>query len=256
MWAQLLEYAEAHKQTIDAGRLRYASAGGSPLDLDLKRRVEAVIGSPLNNGYGLTEYSPTVSLTRPWRPQADASCGPAIPGTQLRIADPETGAELPPGSVGELLIKGPGALLGYYRAPEATAAVLREDGWLDTGDLAQIDDAGSLHIAGRSKELIIRSGFNVYPPEVEAVLNSHPEVTQSAVVGRAIPGNEEVVAFVQFCPGAQSSSEQIAAFAAERLAPYKRPSEIVVLQEFPAGSTGKILKNKLKDMAAERTGGS
>jgi long-chain acyl-CoA synthetase len=138
---------------------------------------------------------------------------------------------------------------GYYRAPDLTAAVIDAEGWFNTGDLARMRD-GALWIVGRSKELIIRSGFNVYPPEVEAVLNAHPDVTLSAVVGRKVPGNEEVVAFVQLRPGAAASADDLAAFAGERLAPYKRPAEIIVLEAMPTNPTGKIMKQQLARQAA------
>jgi long-chain acyl-CoA synthetase len=138
---------------------------------------------------------------------------------------------------------------GYYRAPEATAAAIDGDGWFNTGDLARFEGE-ALFIVGRTKELIIRSGFNVYPAEVEAVLNAHPSVVQSAVVGRAVQANEEVVAYVQLLPGSATSVEELTAHAARHLTAYKRPSEIVVLDALPASSTGKILKHRLAAAAA------
>jgi len=140
---------------------------------------------------------------------------------------------------------------GYYRAREATAAVIDAEGWFNTGDLARFD-GDTLYIVGRSKELIIRSGFNVYPAEVEAILNEHPEVVQSAVIGRAVPGNEEVVAFVKLLPGSTVMPADLIAHATRLLAPYKRPSEIIVLDELPAASTGKILKHHLAAAARDR----
>ena len=139
-------------------------------------------------------------------------------------------------------------MLGYYRSPELTAKAIDAEGWFNTGDLARLE-GDHLFIAGRSKELIIRSGFNVYPAEVEAVLNSHEQVAQSAVIGRAVPGNEEVVAFVQLLPGAAISAAELMEYAARQLTPYKRPSEIILLEALPAASTGKILKHKLWDAA-------
>jgi acyl-CoA synthetase (AMP-forming)/AMP-acid ligase II len=141
---------------------------------------------------------------------------------------------------------------GYYRNVELTARTIDADGWLKTGDLARIEGDGALFIVGRIKELIIRSGFNVYPAEVEAVLNAHPAVTQSAVVGRAVPDNEEVVAFVELAPGRTVTIEELAQFAAGRLAPYKRPAEIVILPALPASATGKIRKQALRVMAEAR----
>ncbi|MFD0389114.1 class I adenylate-forming enzyme family protein [Tistrella bauzanensis] len=125
---------------------------------------------------------------------------------------------------------------------------MRPGGWFDTGDLARIE-RGLIYIAGRSKELIIRSGFNVYPPEVEGVLNAHPDVAQSAVVGRSVPGNEEVVAFVQPVPGRRLTVPDLTAWVTDRLAPYKRPAEFVILDMLPATATGKVLKAQLKMQA-------
>jgi acyl-CoA synthetase (AMP-forming)/AMP-acid ligase II len=238
MYARLLELcAAADIQAPLTSRLRFAYAGGSPLDPALKREVESLLGVPLHNGYGLTEAAPTVSQTRLDAPRADTSVGYAIPGVEVRVDAPD----------GQLFVRGPNVMQGYYRDPAGTAAVLGEDGWLDTGDLARQDPDGALFIAGRSKELIIRSGFKVYPLEVETVLNAHPAVTQSAVVGRALAdGNEEVVAFVQ--PAAQSplDTAQLQAWATERLAPYKRPARIVLMDSLPAAASGKVLKHRLK----------
>jgi len=247
MHARLLEYAEQHDVTLSAPHLRYTSAGGSPLDPDLKRRVEAALGTYLHNGLGMTEAAPTIAVTRPVDEFDDISCGPMIPGTEARIVDPATKEQLPDSDVGELWIKGPGVMLGYYHNPEATAAVLDDEGWLNTGDLAHFDERGSLWVDGRSKELIIHSGFNIYPPEVEAVINAHPDVVQSAVIGRAAAdGNEDVLAFVEVRPGSSPEPQAIIDFAAHRLAPYKKPVELTIMDRLPAGPTGKLLKHKLK----------
>jgi long-chain acyl-CoA synthetase len=135
---------------------------------------------------------------------------------------------------------------GYYRAPELTAKVIDSEGWFNTGDLARFE-GDCLYIVGRTKEMIIRSGFNVYPAEVEAVLNSHSDVVQSAVVGRTVDGNEEVVAFVQLLQGSRVRPADLMAFIRFQLTSYKRPSEIIVLKALPATSTGKILKHKLAE---------
>ena len=138
---------------------------------------------------------------------------------------------------------------GYYRDARATAEVIKPGGWLATGDIARQGEDGAYFIEGRVKELIIRSGFNVFPVEVEAVLNAHPDVSQSAVVGREVEGNEEVVAFVEAVPGADVDPEAIMAFAAASLAPYKRPAEVVVLEKLPVAASGKVLKARLKELA-------
>ena len=251
MYARLLDYAHRGGKPLVAPRARFLYAGGAPLDPQLKADVERAFDQPLHNGYGLTETSPSVASTRIDAPRADLSIGPPVPGIEVRIVD-GAGRALPPGEVGELHIRGPNVMLGYYRAPELTAAVVSPDGWFNTGDLARADADGNLFIAGRSKELIIRSGFNVYPVEVEGVLTQHPDVRQCAVVGRSVPGNEEVVAFVELREGAAATSDELAGFAAERLAPYKRPAEIVVLPALPASSTGKVLKSALAERARRK----
>jgi acyl-CoA synthetase (AMP-forming)/AMP-acid ligase II len=235
---------------LDLPHLTLISASGAPLDLDLKAGTERLFGLLLNNGYGITECSPTIAMTANDRPRRDESVGEPIPGIDLRLLGPDR-RPVAPGEVGEIHVRGPGVMQGYYRAPDLTAAVIDAEGWFNTGDLARMQD-GALFIVGRSKELIIRSGFNVYPPEIEAVLNAHPDVTLSAVVGRAVPGNEEVVAFVQLRPGAATTAADLASFAAGRLAPYKRPAEIVLLDALPTNPTGKILKQQLAQQAAAK----
>jgi acyl-CoA synthetase (AMP-forming)/AMP-acid ligase II len=141
---------------------------------------------------------------------------------------------------------------GYYRAPEETAAVIDADGWFNTCDLARLEDA-NLFVVGRSKDIIIRRGFNVYPPEVEAVLNDHPAVIQSAVIGQTIPGDEEIIAFVQTVPAARITSAELSEHAARRLAAYKRPSQIVFVAAMPTTPTGKIQKNLLRAQLESNT---
>ena len=249
MFAKLLEHVKQTGAKMEAPALRFLSAGGSPLDPVIKAETEALFGRVLNNGFGLTEAAPTITQTRLDQPRTDCSVGLALPGVEIRVVG-LAGRALRTGEVGELWARGPGIMKGYYRSPEMTAAVIDGEGWLNTGDFAKLDADGAVFIVGRSKELIIRSGFNVYPAEVEAVLNAHPLVTQSAVVGRnAADGNEEVVAFVQVAPGTTVEPAELMAFAAAQLAPYKRPTEVVVVEHLPAGATGKILKNRLAEMA-------
>jgi acyl-CoA synthetase (AMP-forming)/AMP-acid ligase II len=243
MYAKLLDHLD--NKPLVAPRLRFLYAGGSPLDPALKAAVEQRLRMTLHNGYGLTEASPTVTQTRLDAPRGDCSVGPPIPGVAVRIVDAK-GDEVAAGDAGELLVRGPNVMRGYYRNAELTARTVNIEGWLNTGDMARRGTDGALFIVGRSKELIIRSGFNVYPSEVEGVLNAHPAVTHSAVVGRTVPGNEEVVAFVELAPGNVATSEDIACFAAQRLAPYKRPAEIVILPGLPVSATGKILKHQLR----------
>jgi acyl-CoA synthetase (AMP-forming)/AMP-acid ligase II len=248
MYAKLLESLPAATVPLDAPQLRTSFAGGSPLDPALKAQTERVLGVTLHNGYGLTEASPTVSHTRLDAPRSDCAVGPPLPGVETRIVGRGGGA-VAPGEPGTLHVRGPNVMHGYYRNPELTAQAIDADGWLDTGDIARQDASGALFIVGRAKELIIRSGFNVYPAEVEAVLNAHPAVVHSAVVGRPVPGNEEVVAFVELAPGRTVAPAELARYVAEQLTPYKRPAEIVVVPALPVAANGKILKHRLTELA-------
>ena len=137
---------------------------------------------------------------------------------------------------------------GYYKSPDETAQVVDSEGWFKTGDLARVDN-GNFFIVGRSKELIIRFGFNVYPVEIESVLNAHPHVARSAVVGRKAEGGEEVLAFVQLKQGFTATTAELAGFAAQQLTSYKRPSKIFMVESMPASATGKIIKSALTAMA-------
>jgi long-chain acyl-CoA synthetase len=245
-YQRLLEYKTIAGLTrMDRGSLRLIAVAGAPLDLDLKSRVEQELGLSLLNGYGITECSPGISGVRFDAPRTDQAVGTLLPGIESRIVGFD-GAPVSDGQVGELHVRGPNVMHGYYRAPDLTAKAIDAEGWFNTGDLARYD-GDCLYIVGRTKEMIIRSGFNVYPAEIEAVLNSHDSVVQSAVVGRAVEGNEEVVAFVQLIQGATTSAEELKAHASSQLTSYKRPSEIVVLDTLPATSTGKILKHKLAE---------
>ncbi|CUH81644.1 class I adenylate-forming enzyme family protein [Tropicibacter naphthalenivorans] len=241
MHALLMAHAEKTGiSRLEGARLRYVSSGAAPLDPAWKRKAEAFYGIALQNGYGMTESTAGVSGTRNAIGDPDISVGPPLPGVEVAL-DHSLGADA---DVGEVLTKGPHVMLGYFRNPQATAQTV-QDGWLRTGDLGRIDEAGRLHIVGRAKELIIRGGFNVYPPEVEAALNDHPDIVQTAVIGRAANGDEDILAFaVPRAPGVVSASD-LKAFAAERLTGYKRPTHVFIVDALPAAATGKILKHRL-----------
>ena len=251
MYAKLLEHLKTRGTRFAAPALRFLYAGGSPLAPSLKREVESTLGLTLHNGYGLTEASPTITQTRLDEPRSDCSVGRVLPGVEVRIVDHE-GNDVAAGEAGELWARGPNVMKGYYRDPEATRVALRSDGWLATGDLARQGADGAYFIEGRLKELIIRSGFNVFPVEVETVLNSHPDVTQSAVVGRPADGDKEVVAFVELAAGARATAADLLEWARASLAPYKRPAEIVVMASLPQAPNGKVLKHRLAKIARER----
>ena len=237
MYERILTYLHQTGGRLVAPRLHYISAGGAPLDPDLKAQTEATFGLALNNGYGITECSPTISATRPDDPRDDVSVGPALWDVTVTVDNPDTHG------VGELIVQSPGVMKGYYQNPEATAQALPRPGVFRTGDLGRIEADGAIHIEGRVKELIIRSGFNVYPPEVEAMLTRHPHVLQAAVVPRRSGANEEIVAFVMVRDGLNETS--LADWLRPRLVAYKQPQHIFVVDAFPVAPTGKVLKHKL-----------
>ncbi|WP_299367945.1 class I adenylate-forming enzyme family protein [uncultured Tateyamaria sp.] len=244
MHALLMAHARAQGLgTLGSATLRYVSSGAAPLDPTWKREAEAFYGVALQNGYGMTESTAGTAATRNVIGDPDTSVGPPLPGIEITIDDAVAG--------GEVLTRGPHVMKGYFRNPDETAKVLSPDGWLRTGDLGRIDEAGRLHILGRAKELIIHGGFNVFPPEVEAALNDHPEVVQAAVVGRMRDGDEEVVAFVQVPDGSVLTETDLRAFVRDRLAGYKRPAHYVLATALPAAPTGKILKHKLIETFAD-----
>jgi long-chain acyl-CoA synthetase len=231
------------------GSLRLCVSGSAPLPAEVLQRWEAATGVPICEGYGQTEAGPVLSYNSPSRVRKPGSVGHALPDTELQIVDLETGARvLPPGEAGEIRARGPQIMRGYRNRPEETAAALR-DGWLYTGDIGELDDDGVLFIRGRRKEMVIVSGFNVYPREVEDVLHAHPAVHEAAVVGRPdARRGEALVAFIV----AREDRADVAAlgeFLAERLTRYKLPAEIRVLAELPRTAVGKIDKQRLQEMA-------
>ncbi|KEJ89706.1 class I adenylate-forming enzyme family protein [Sulfitobacter donghicola] len=251
MHALVMQYTkEQGMERLGAPKLRYVSSGGAPLDPTWKRKAEAFYELPLQNGFGMTETSSGASATQNELGSPDISVGPVTPGTRARID-----VDAPGGNgeeEGEVLVAGPHVMKGYYRNPTETAKAIDADGWLHTGDLGKIDEEGNLYILGRSKELIIHGGFNVYPPEVEAALNDHPQVIQSAVVGRTKDGDEEVLAFVQVADADRPDVEALRAFVKERLTGYKRPKHIVLATALPAAPTGKLLKHKMIETFADQ----
>jgi len=250
MHALLMQYTkEEGFDRLENSKLRYVSSGAAPLDPAWKRKAEAFYGVAIQNGYGMTETTAGTCVTANELGSPDISCGPALPGVEVMIDESVEGGG---DGMGEVLTRGPHIMKGYYKNPEETAKAITPEGWLRTGDLGKIDEVGNLHILGRSKELIIHGGFNVYPPEVEAALNDHPQVVQCAVIGRRKDGDEQVMAFVQAAPDDLPEVEDLRAFAAERLAGYKRPARIVVATALPAAPTGKILKHKLLDTFADQ----
>jgi long-chain acyl-CoA synthetase len=204
------------------------------------------LGLELAEGYGLTETAPTVTSST-GSPIRAGSIGRAAPGVQLRLVD-ERGDDVEPGDPGEIWVRGPNVFLGYWNDEAATSAALTPDGWLRTGDVAAVDGDGYFYLVDRIKDLIIVSGFNVYPAEVEAALLEHPSVAGAAVVGVAHPHTGEAVkAFV--VPVAEHSVEEddIINFCGQRLARYKCPSKIEFVDALPEGVAGKLVRRELRD---------
>jgi long-chain acyl-CoA synthetase len=249
MFGQFLRYAKMKKaDSLHFPALRIISCSGAPLDMATKSAVEKLFGLTLHHGYGITECAPNIAQTRVESPRHDTSVGPPLPGVEIKIMG-SAGQRMSDGEVGEVWIRGPNIMKGYYRAPEETAAAVNPEGWFNSRDLGRMVD-GNLFLVGRTKELIIRSGFNVYPAEVEGVLNSHPAVAQSAVVGRSVNGDEEVVAFVQLMPESSATPRELQEYAAKQLANYKWPSRVIILQSMPSTATGKIVKGELAKLLA------
>ncbi|WP_372657908.1 class I adenylate-forming enzyme family protein [Hydrogenophaga sp.] len=247
MFARLLSWRR--QQGIDhpphCPALRYVYAGAAPLDMGLKQAVETCFNQPLHHGYGLSEYAGALCLVRTGVAREDTSAGYLVDGAELRIVDPE-GRDLPTGERGEIWMRGVGLMPGYFRDPTATAQVMRPGGWYASGDLGYLDPDGALTVVGRLKEMIIRSGFNVYPGEVEMVLTAFPGIERVAVVGRReADGNEEILAFIEPMPHQTIDLPALQAYATEHLAPYKRPSRIVQVDAFPMTLSDKVLKRQL-----------
>jgi long-chain acyl-CoA synthetase len=232
------------------------NSGGSALPVNLKRSFEERVGKPLFEGYGLSEASPVTHNNPPFLGEGrEGSIGIPVPSTDAKIVDVETGeTEMPVGESGELIIKGPQVMKGYLNMPEETARTLK-DGWLHTGDVAKMDEDGYFFIVDRKKDLIVASGYNVYPREVEEVLFEHPDVAEAVAIG--VPDDyrgETVKAFVVKGPGATATEEEILAFCRERLAPYKAPRTVEFRDDLPKSAVGKLLRRVLVDEERARTG--
>jgi len=252
MFTRLLAWLDS--QGIDhpaAPDLRYVYTGAAPLDLSVKKAIEARFGQPLHHGYGLSEYAGALTLCRRGEWRDDTSAGYLVEGAELRIIGPQ-GQDLPAGETGEIWMRGVGLMPGYFRDPEITDQVMKPGGWYASGDLGRQDADGALQVVGRLKEMIIRSGFNVYPGEVEAVFLAWPGVQRAAVAGRkTADGNEDILAFIEPKPGAQLDLDALKAHAHEHLSPYKRPSVVALVPEMPMTLSGKVLKRELVEKYAQ-----
>ncbi len=233
--------------------LRLCVSGSAPLPVEVLERFEALTGARLFEGYGLTETSPVTHCNPLYGLRKPGTIGIPVPDTDARIVDADDASrELPEGQVGELAVRGPQVMAGYWQRPEETAAVLR-DGWFLTGDLASRDADGFFRIAGRKKEMIVVGGYKVYPDDVDRVLAAHPEVAESATIG--VPHaklGETVKAFVVLRPGATADEAALAAHCRAHLAPYKVPREIELRASLPRSGVLKVLRRELLRQELER----
>jgi long-chain acyl-CoA synthetase len=229
-----------------AANLRVAASGGSALPVEVHKEFQSRFGVTILEGYGLSETSPVASFSTYGEPVRPGSIGVPIPGVEMKLIDSEWNEIEGTEEIGEIAIKGHNIMKGYYNRPEATAAVLR-DGWFRSGDLARRDEDGWYYIVDRSKDMIIRGGFNVYPREIEEVLMSHPAVSLAAVIGVPHESHgEEIKAFLILNEGASVTEDDIVAWSKEQMAGYKYPRVVEFVSSLPMTSTGKILKRELK----------
>ena len=225
--------------------LQLCASGGAAMPVEILRGFEGKFGCVVLEGYGLSETSPVASFNHPNRVRKPGSIGTPIEGVQMRLIDDDWNT-VPDGEIGEIAIRGHNVMKGYWGKPEATAEAIR-DGWFRTGDMARVDDDGYYFIVDRKKDLIIRGGYNVYPREIEEVLHEHPAVAEVAVIGIAHPElGEEVGAAVALKPGASATPEELRAFAKERVAAYKYPRHVWLVDALPKGPTGKILRREVR----------
>jgi long-chain acyl-CoA synthetase len=244
MYAAILHHPEADPAM--AATLRVCVSGGASMPVEILRGFEEKFGCIILEGYGLSETSPVASFNHPDRVRKPGSIGTPIEGVQMRLID-DSWNTVADGEIGEIAIRGPNVMKGYWNKPEATAEVMTADGWFRTGDMARVDADGYYYIVDRKKDLIIRGGYNVYPREIEEVLHEHPAVAEVAVIG--IPDaalGEEVGAAVALKPGASATPEELRSWVRDRVAAYKYPRHVWLVDALPKGPTGKILRREVK----------
>lgn len=239
---------------LDFSRLRYVIAGGMPLEKTVSDEWQALTGNVIVEGYGLTEASPLVCVNHMDTAAYNGTIGYPMPGTDVTLRD-DSGALVPPGEPGEMWIRGPQVMQGYWQQPDETRRVL-EDGWLKSGDIAVMRPDGALKIVDRKKDMILVSGFNVYPSEVEAVLAQHPAVLEVACIGVPCDGSgERVKACIVVRPGEKLTVEALQKFASANLTGYKRPKAYEFFDSLPKSNVGKILKRELLAREKAKAGG-
>jgi long-chain acyl-CoA synthetase len=243
MFSAMLHSPDAEK--ADVSSLRLCVSGGSAMPVEVMRSFEEKFGCIILEGYGLSETSPVASFNHPHAERKPGSIGTPIAGVEMRLVD-DDGKDVPAGEVGEIAIRGENVMTGYWQRPEETAKAI-PDGWFRTGDLARQDEDRYFFIVDRKKEMIIRGGYNVYPREIEEALYEHPAVAEAACIGIAHPElGEEVAAAVALKPGASAEVDELRDFVKERVAAYKYPRHLWLVDTLPKGPTGKILRRSVE----------
>ncbi|HEY2494808.1 MAG TPA: AMP-binding protein [Paenibacillus sp.] len=251
MYIAVINHPDVHK--FDLSSVKICISGAASLPHEVQERFESITGGTLIEGYGLTETSPVTHANNLWEKRKAGSVGIPFPDTEARIVHPDTGEEMPQGEIGEMIIRGPQVMKGYWRQPDETNKALR-DGWLYTGDLARMDTDGFFYILDRRKDLIIAGGYNIYPREVEEVLFEHPDVEEAVVAGVVDPYRGETVkAFIILKEGSTANEEDLKRWCKEKLAVYKVPRIYEFRATFPKTLVGKVLRRKLIDEDTDNT---
>jgi long-chain acyl-CoA synthetase len=237
----------------DTSSLKFVGSGAAPLPPELAERAKEMYHVIVSQGYGMTETSPTVN-TQPFEKIKIESCGPPFPDTIEKIVKLGTEEELPLGEVGELMVKGPQVMKGYWNNPKETAACLTPDGWLHTGDVGRFDEDGYLYLIERMKEMIKYKGYQVAPAELEALLHEHPAVLDAAVIPKPDEAGGEIPkACVVLRQGSGATADDLMTFVAGKVAPYKKIREVEFFTEIPKTLSGKILRRDLIQRERERS---
>ncbi len=237
----------ASSKKVDLTSMKFCLSGGAPLPVEVANEFEKLTGATLREGYGLSETSPVTHANLAYAPPRKGSIGIPVPDTLARIVDVESGKEVPVGTPGELCIKGPQVMKGYWNRPEENKIAFDEEGWFHTGDIAIMDEDGYFYIVDRKKDMIIAGGYNIYPREVEEVLYAHPKVLEAAVVGvKDEYRGETVKAYIVLKSGMTATADEIISFCKERLASYKVPKIVEFVNELPKSPIGKVLKRELR----------
>ncbi|MFK7862877.1 MAG: AMP-binding protein [Pseudohongiellaceae bacterium] len=236
-----------HKEfaTIDWSNLKFCGAGGMAMTSSVLKEWQEKTGCEIYEGYGLTECSPVVSVNLRGRVKV-GTVGPLVPGTEIKVVS-DAGNEVEPGESGEAWIRGPQVMLGYWNRPEATADTITDDGWFKSGDYVSVDEEGFVKIVDRKKDMILVSGFNVFPNEIEDWVNSHPGVLESAAIGVANERTGEAVKLFVVLEDQKVTAEEIIAHSKKGLTAYKLPRQVVFVDDLPKSNIGKIIRRELRE---------